>query len=1142
MLDSVYFDSDNTVNQIYDPSLSAGSLGPAEISNKTGYVKIGHIDGVSFIPPNDLYPFSAMSQEGDVVEVHTFNGSFEEFTEDENQSNEAQHIAARQPNRWTINSTTSGHYSVWDRGAFNVISDPVTAQNEGIDFRRFVYAPEGEAFLQYSSGEALDSPTTISGIEVFGNTDYMISAWINTQNLSPVDPDFSVGAYIEVIPYDSDGVELSDVGIYNFQVGGENRQILSAPSGQDWTLYINKFTTPEMVSTIKLHLKGYTINEGDCTADDAPYCSGSVYIDDIKIMPALHTRRSIGPNVTISQPGMDDLFVPAAYRTDESPAEFYNYSGASFGNPVFAEDFIQADRSEMFVHYSTTEGVLSLVFFHDYPNCTFAAPDGRNCEAVDQCLTQGGGLGTGCVDPCDCNAGSGNFLFQDITPGSTIAVQDDPYTDPIACTPDQITDASGNCLSVGDSVTSGTRWRWGWGTCCTDGGMLTMPLGSWSVTIDPHFNNGSDDLPGINSLVFVYDNGDGVARYANLDREEPITISYTPQDTQSEYEPQTCRLYPDDDSLACDYYEDSGIRKKGWWGYCLEYDHYPGDDAACLQWWPVDRVEGDNFQLEEGMSYDGRYPLYHCLADEEEIIYEYRHAYLSAVRGGSDGCGNCPPGYSQHREWDADCDGDSGAYCACYPRGTPDISDLSGEHWRPICNWVTDDTNYITSTSDGWYRVTRAEPIYNYFEYMNCPHAEGRQCDGAYISPSNPNHDMFCGADAGECWIGGEYVRVESSRPASRTWAGLADAVGAEEIPRMYCTELVQTVRPSGQNMYWHGRVYAGSDYYFDCPDGLSGDTDDRCYFDEDYIYFGSAVYPDRPDDPSSWDSKGGLLGAQPLFSELPPANLPGQPRGGQVHFGEDYLKRIFAESYGVWVLDSSCVPGQPGFPACARHDEGIYRDETYRFIEGHLDNWSAPDRVCFNNERPTWNPDDQTCDGGDCRNCPPVGVDVPMTSTCDFCGVPSQIQNIMVNEQADNIILSGSRWVELSFNTIVELQQLPLMRFMVDWGNGSPIFTQPNLNIRSRPDPASPHSLFNLYDYWITSALVRDDPESDAICGDNCQEAGFCSEYDRSFCAVKPKIKIMDNWDWCNNGVDFNTCPPGGYVEFPNWIVLTGE
>lgn len=84
-------------------------------------------------------------------------------------------------------------------------------------------------------------------------------------------------------------------------------------------------------------------------------------------------------------------------------------------------------------------------------------------------------------------------------------------------------------------------------------------------------------------------------------------INYNPW-----YTSQSCRLYPKTDSLACDYFEDSGKRQKGWPGYCLEYDRPPGNPNTCILWYPVDRVKGDG--LEEGANYLGKFPVYYCLS------------------------------------------------------------------------------------------------------------------------------------------------------------------------------------------------------------------------------------------------------------------------------------------------------------------------------------------------------------------------------------------------------------------------------------------------------------------------------------------------------------------------------------------------
>ena len=81
-------------------------------------------------------------------------------------------------------------------------------------------------------------------------------------------------------------------------------------------------------------------------------------------------------------------------------------------------------------------------------------------------------------------------------------------------------------------------------------------------------------------------------------------------DDRNWYIPQTCRLYPEEDSLSCRYIDDRGLTQKGIYGYCLEYDSYPGYSDACLMWYPVDRVMGD--WIEEDVGYSGRFPMYYC--------------------------------------------------------------------------------------------------------------------------------------------------------------------------------------------------------------------------------------------------------------------------------------------------------------------------------------------------------------------------------------------------------------------------------------------------------------------------------------------------------------------------------------------------
>jgi hypothetical protein len=75
-----------------------------------------------------------------------------------------------------------------------------------------------------------------------------------------------------------------------------------------------------------------------------------------------------------------------------------------------------------------------------------------------------------------------------------------------------------------------------------------------------------------------------------------------------------CRLYPERDSMSCDYYDDSGLRKKGWSGYCLEYD--PKNPSACLMWYPVDKVDSEEYEGGAGLSIAK--DLYYCVDAEDQ--------------------------------------------------------------------------------------------------------------------------------------------------------------------------------------------------------------------------------------------------------------------------------------------------------------------------------------------------------------------------------------------------------------------------------------------------------------------------------------------------------------------------------------------
>ncbi|MFH0840631.1 MAG: hypothetical protein V1865_01420, partial [bacterium] len=75
-----------------------------------------------------------------------------------------------------------------------------------------------------------------------------------------------------------------------------------------------------------------------------------------------------------------------------------------------------------------------------------------------------------------------------------------------------------------------------------------------------------------------------------------------------------CRLYPKNDSLSCDYYDNNNIRNKGWEGYCLEKD--PKNENVCLLWYPLDKVASEAFEGGMALNFPG--DIYYCIDAEDQ--------------------------------------------------------------------------------------------------------------------------------------------------------------------------------------------------------------------------------------------------------------------------------------------------------------------------------------------------------------------------------------------------------------------------------------------------------------------------------------------------------------------------------------------
>ncbi|MCK4540573.1 hypothetical protein KAU09_05510 [Candidatus Parcubacteria bacterium] len=632
------------------------------------------------------------------------------------------------------------------------------------------------------------------------------------------------------------------------------------------------------------------------------------------------------------------------------------------------------------------------------------------------------------------------------------------------------------------------------------------------------------------------------------------------------YTPQTCRLYPEDDSLSCNYYEDSGKKKKGWLGYCLEYDHYPGSEDACLLWWPVDKVKGEG--VEEGAGYLGKMPVYYCAEAAGLQPLEYRERI--------------------------------DLFDLC-------LADSSGEtceFYAPIISGPT-PPGYVIERGPNWIECGRRRGYYD--------------CNWV------PSGTMIKAVDGVNGWYisNGSFDTSKELENGIKYYDSLIGKLHDDLFA--YCTKIVQTVNSVGSNKYWAGRVYEGSDHVvpglgyeynsdhppfgaivepFPVNNPYEWDGDDQDGIQPLYVTKNGvrASHPYKISNISIGvlgicrNSKDVCLHINGVDYEKNKADCPAGDTCDIADFLGDpisKINRLFAQSYGTWQWDGShyvqvagdwtppttvcqfdtrdlskadlIAAGYPMVGVCG--GVGGCLDTGGYFAAGIFDCYDACQYVGYRD--------------GYCGCIPPCE---PINNCCycglDWCAFPPKVFNIMANSHGSNVTIGRNQFVNLIFNSKVDSQQLPLVMYAVDWGdNESTVVT--GVEMRDRPNTDNPHSLHHLYSYWDLKAkhsVDQDDEETTEkdentiYCGDagaevcNYDNPGNAMDYvntdgfhckgggadpitcgDEACCAIQPSVKIKDNWGWCNNGCDTvgptcpvsSSCPAGGYEPFGGWIVV---
>lgn len=546
----------------------------------------------------------------------------------------------------------------------------------------------------------------------------------------------------------------------------------------------------------------------------------------------------------------------------------------------------------------------------------------------------------------------------------------------------------------------------------------------------------------------------GVAYFDNIQLKP--SLAYRANGANNQFIAPTCRLYPEGNSLSCDYKSsgNSVIRKKGLMGYCLEYD--PANEKNCLLWYPLDKIAAD--PIEEGVGYNGKRPLYYCLEATASKEFVYRHIFkIDEIDHCCNGCAcsnarncpACPSGYYSYKKQQDACPGASNSGCMkscfCIPDGISIYPDNSTayEFIADAHNVHDVDRNWTnpSSVKDGWYEHTTANQINNWSS--NYGSSFLRFTD---IAKRTYFCQLFGGAIQGQeknCYDTLGNVIFLTSEVYRDQFAVLISNTSTPSKAPVYCTKFEKVVDDSGNNAYWSDRVKDGSSFIMPCyvPSPTStGFNSADCLFNQSSVPFASIGYPaNQGGSPEDWDSMTAISspGNQPLFY---------QDLAEGVHAGKIFStstnnaahpRYLFAKSYGgfEWRFDQG--KGINGHDYFA--DSGRYVANTSADFS-----WTAPTDICPNNSRPTGN------------------------SADSYCLVRPSIDNVKINEMpvASSSLITFNKpvvSVNLSFNSRINASQRPLKRIQIDWGDGTMPYDRRG-NFLDRADTTAPHQFTHRY------------------------------------------------------------------------------
>lgn len=627
-----------------------------------------------------------------------------------------------------------------------------------------------------------------------------------------------------------------------------------------------------------------------------------------------------------------------------------------------------------------------------------------------------------------------------------------------------------------------------------------------------------------------------------------------------------CRLFAAEDSLACDYQEESGLNVKGLYGYCLEFDRAPGDPNACLMWWPVDRIPGDGIS-DEGVGYQGPNPLYYC-AEADALIPVKSMAKSVTISGtafDTSCASNC---YSNPRcgYENVQSSGSTGSWSQTQTTTALTQADCTaqGGTFATSTNTCSVTINGSGNNARDLIEADMCPPGYTgtIWEISNdggCGTGwGGNACadggsftwgSGGLAIPAYPwdggKQEAHCGA---KCEANGVKV-IDDTDP------GLIGGTGSSTLAWYeYDGTLMGNLSLDGANVFVTSTttpdrqlfsqplVFPKQEFKFYDPATKTLFDDRMAYCRKivrtvtesgDNKFWSSRVYPNSTSTISGlgfkYDTVNSPFGAVVAPETFDPVNWDGDPTPGNgvqpilmkpFVNPEDRKTVINAMSYNLNPMSAAGVVLQAyldkigycsnSFNACVVNAGPALLPSQYNCsnnetcISYSLGNGISRIKEIFAASYGTWNW---------ISNKYSLAPSTDASDNWLLTGPPiPTVKNVSVNGKcpADScpqgdFIIHKSGFVELVFNSSVDPNHRPLVAISIDWRNGD-VDNISGVQLTDRSDPDNPHKSSHMFDYWTLKAKSASYPGvtcSDAENG--CPGAG---------CDIKPSVKVKDNWD----------------------------